>query len=107
MILAASDPDAINVAKQVGFGIIAFLMIVAAINVVSSKNMVRAALSLVLLAPPLRDELPRLPGVTGHELRGGLAASLAASLGLVPAVLFVTGFLTWRASRRAVQARGP
>jgi NADH-quinone oxidoreductase subunit J len=48
-MLAASDPDAINLAKNIGFGIIAFMMIVAAVNVVASKNMVRAALSLVLV----------------------------------------------------------
>lgn len=46
-MLAASDPDAINVAKNIAFGIIAFIMIVSAVNVVASKNMVRAALSLV------------------------------------------------------------
>jgi NADH-quinone oxidoreductase subunit J len=46
-MLAVSDPDAINVAKNIGFGIIAFIMIISAVNVVASKNMVRAALSLV------------------------------------------------------------
>jgi NADH-quinone oxidoreductase subunit J len=46
-MFAASDPDAINVAQNIGFGIIAFIMIICAVNVVASKNMVRAALSLV------------------------------------------------------------
>lgn len=39
---------------------------------------------------------------------GGMAGRLSwVLLGLVPAVLFVTGFITWRASRRALPARGP
>jgi NADH-quinone oxidoreductase subunit J len=46
-MLAATDPEAINVAKNIAFGIIALIMIVSAVNVVASKNMVRAALSLV------------------------------------------------------------
>ena len=45
-MLAASD---LNVAQNVGFGIIAAFMIVAAINVVRSSNVVHAALSLVAL----------------------------------------------------------
>jgi NADH-quinone oxidoreductase subunit J len=44
MLLADSH---INVAQNIGFGIIAFIMIVAAIKVVTSKNVVHAALSLV------------------------------------------------------------
>jgi NADH-quinone oxidoreductase subunit J len=43
-MLAAAD---INVAENVGFGIIAAMMIVAAVNVVRTHNVVHAALSLV------------------------------------------------------------
>jgi NADH-quinone oxidoreductase subunit J len=45
-VLAASD---INVALNVGFGIIAAGMIFFALNVVTSKNVVHAALSLVMV----------------------------------------------------------
>ena len=43
-MLFASD---IEVAQNIGFGIIAAIMVVGALNVVSSKNVVHAALSLV------------------------------------------------------------
>jgi NADH-quinone oxidoreductase subunit J len=46
VLLAA---DGVNVAQNVGFGIIAFGMIVAAINVVTTKNVVHAALWLVVV----------------------------------------------------------
>lgn len=46
MLLAASD---INVAQQVGFGIIAALMIVSALRVVTTKNVFHAALWLILV----------------------------------------------------------
>jgi NADH-quinone oxidoreductase subunit J len=46
MLLAA---DNINVAQNVGFGIIAFFMVFAALCVVSTKNVVHAALWLVLV----------------------------------------------------------
>lgn len=46
MIALAND---INVAQQVGFGIIALVMIVAAIRVVTSNNVFHAALWLVLV----------------------------------------------------------
>jgi len=46
LILAADD---ISVAQNVGFGIIAALMIFAALSVVSSKNVVHAALWLVVV----------------------------------------------------------
>ncbi len=46
-MLAASASTDINVAQNIGFGVIAALMIVAAINVVRSSNVVHAALSLV------------------------------------------------------------
>jgi NADH-quinone oxidoreductase subunit J len=45
-VLLASD---INVAENVAFGIIAAVMIVAALKVVTSNNLVHAALSLVLV----------------------------------------------------------
>ena len=46
MLLAA---DNVNVAQNVGFGIIAFFMVFAALCVVSTKNVVHAALWLVLV----------------------------------------------------------
>jgi NADH-quinone oxidoreductase subunit J len=46
MLLAASD---INVAQNVGFGLIAFLMVFSALCVVTTKNVVHAALWLVLV----------------------------------------------------------
>jgi NADH-quinone oxidoreductase subunit J len=46
MLLAA---DNINVAQNVGFGIIAFMMIFAALCVVTTKNIVHAALWLVMV----------------------------------------------------------
>jgi NADH-quinone oxidoreductase subunit J len=45
-VLLASD---INVAENVAFGIIALVMVVAAIKVVTSNNVVHAALSLVMV----------------------------------------------------------
>ena len=46
MVLIASD---VEVAQTIGFGIIAALMIAGALNVVLSKNVVHAALSLVMV----------------------------------------------------------
>ena len=46
MLLAA---DNVNVAQNVGFGIIAFMMIFAALCVVTTKNIVHAALWLVMV----------------------------------------------------------
>ena len=46
MSLLASD---IQVAQNIGFGIIAAIMIAGALKVVTSKNVVHAALSLVLV----------------------------------------------------------
>ena len=46
MLIAA---DSINVAQNVGFGIIAFVMVFAALCVVTTKNVVHAALWLVLV----------------------------------------------------------
>jgi NADH-quinone oxidoreductase subunit J len=43
-MLAATD---LNVAQNIGFGIIALLMVISAINVVRNNNVVHAALSLV------------------------------------------------------------
>ena len=45
-MLATSD---INVAMNVGFGMIAAMMIFFALNVVTTKNVVHAALSLVMV----------------------------------------------------------
>ena len=49
MIVAQAAADDINVALNVGFGIIAFTMIFAALCVVTTKNVVHAALWLVLV----------------------------------------------------------
>ena len=48
MIAQATD-DAVNIAQNVGFGVIAVGMIVAALGVVSTRNVVHAALWLVLV----------------------------------------------------------
>jgi NADH-quinone oxidoreductase subunit J len=48
LILAESTGD-VYVAQNIGFGIIAAIMIVGALKVVTSKNIVHAALSLVLV----------------------------------------------------------
>lgn len=45
MVLASS----VHTAQTVGFGLIATVMVLCAVNVVASKNVVRAALSLVLV----------------------------------------------------------
>ena len=47
MLAAATSTGDLNVAQNVGFAIIAAVMIAAAINVVRSSNVVHAALSLV------------------------------------------------------------
>ena len=49
MIVAQAATDSINVAQNVGFGIIAFVMIFAALCVVTTKNVVHAALWLVIV----------------------------------------------------------
>ena len=49
MLLAARLRRTINVAQNVGFGIIAFMMIFAALCVVTTNNVVHAALWLVLV----------------------------------------------------------
>ena len=49
MIAGPGGGDDINVALNVGFGIIAFMMIFAALCVVTTKNVVHAALWLVLV----------------------------------------------------------
>jgi NADH-quinone oxidoreductase subunit J len=48
-VIAQATDDAVNIAQNVGFGVIAFLMIVAALGVVSTRNVVHAALWLVLV----------------------------------------------------------
>ena len=47
MVLASDIEPSIEVAQNIGFGIIAAVMVVAALRVVTSKNVVHAALSLV------------------------------------------------------------
>jgi NADH-quinone oxidoreductase subunit J len=49
VIVAQAGSDSINVAQNVGFGIIAFVMIFSALCVVTTKNVVHAALWLVLV----------------------------------------------------------
>jgi NADH-quinone oxidoreductase subunit J len=87
LIVAADD---VNVAMNVGFGIIAFLMIFAALNVVASKNVVHAALWLVLV----------LGGVAAQYILAG-AEFVAASQILVYVgavmVLFLFGIMLTRA----------
>ena len=49
-LLAQADLDgSVNVAQNIGFGIIATVMIFAAFSVVTTKNVVHAALYLVLV----------------------------------------------------------
>jgi NADH-quinone oxidoreductase subunit J len=48
-VFAQAASDSVNVALNVGFGIIAFVMIVAALSVVTTKNVVHAALWLVIV----------------------------------------------------------
>ena len=48
-MIAQEAADSINVAQNVGFGIIAFMMIFAALCVVTTKNVVHAALWLVIV----------------------------------------------------------
>jgi len=48
-VIAQASADAVNVAQNVGFWIIGALMVVAALAVVSTKNVVHAALWLVLV----------------------------------------------------------
>jgi NADH-quinone oxidoreductase subunit J len=49
VLIAQAASDSINVAQNVGFGIIAFVMIFAALCVVSTRNVVHAALWLVIV----------------------------------------------------------
>ena len=49
LLAQVTDDGAVNVAQNVGFGIIAALMIFAALSVVSTKNVVHAALWLALV----------------------------------------------------------
>jgi NADH-quinone oxidoreductase subunit J len=82
--------DNVNVAQNVGFGIIAFLMIFAALNVVTSKNVVHAALWLVLV----------LGGVAAQYILAGAefvaAAQILVYVGAVM-VLFLFGIMLTRA----------
>jgi len=87
MLLAA---DSVNVAQNVGFGIIAFMMIFAALCVVTTKNVVHAALWLVLV----------LAGVAAQYILAA-AEFLAVSQVLVYVgavmVLFLFGIMLTRA----------
>ena len=87
LILAADD---INVAQNVAFGIIAAMMIFAAISVVTSKNVVHAALWLVMV----------LAGMAAQYILAG-AEFVAASQVLVyigaVMVLFLFGIMLTRA----------
>jgi NADH-quinone oxidoreductase subunit J len=87
VILAADD---VNVALNVGFGIIAAMMIFAAISVVTSKNVVHAALWLVMV----------LAGMAAQYILAG-AEFVAASQVLVyigaVMVLFLFGIMLTRA----------
>jgi NADH-quinone oxidoreductase subunit J len=82
--------DGINVAKNVGFGIIAFAMIFAALCVVTTKNVVHAALWLVIV----------LGGVAAQYILAG-AEFVAISQVLVyigaVMVLFLFGIMLTRA----------
>jgi NADH-quinone oxidoreductase subunit J len=82
--------DSVNVAENVGFGIIAFLMIFSALKVVTTKNVVHAALWLVLV----------LAGVAAQYILAG-AEFVAASQVLVyigaVMVLFLFGIMLTRA----------
>ena len=87
LILAADD---INVAQNVAFGIIAAMMIFAALSVVTSKNVVHAALWLVMV----------LGGMAAQYILAG-AEFVAASQVLVyigaVMVLFLFGIMLTRA----------
>ena len=87
VVLAADD---VNVALNVGFGIIAAMMIFAAISVVTSKNVVHAALWLVMV----------LAGMAAQYILAG-AEFVAASQVLVyigaVMVLFLFGIMLTRA----------
>jgi NADH-quinone oxidoreductase subunit J len=87
LIVAA---DNVNVAQNVGFAIIAAMMIVAALSVVTTKNVVHAALWLVVV----------LAGVAAQYILAG-AEFVAASQVLVyigaVMVLFLFGIMLTRA----------
>lgn len=82
--------DGINVAKNVGFGIVAFTMVFAALCVVTTKNIVHAALWLVVV----------LGGVAAQYILAG-AEFVAISQVLVyigaVMVLFLFGIMLTRA----------
>jgi len=93
VVLAA---DNINVAQNIGFGIIAFFMVFAALCVVSTKNVVHAALWLVLV----------LAGVAAQYILAA-AEFVAVSQVLVyigaVMVLFLFGIMLTRAKLGADQ----
>ena len=89
-VAAVLAADGINIAKNVGFGIIAFGMVFAALCVVSTKNIVHAALWLVVV----------LGGVAAQYILAG-AEFVAVSQVLVyigaVMVLFLFGIMLTRA----------
>ncbi|MEM9515890.1 MAG: NADH-quinone oxidoreductase subunit J [Actinomycetota bacterium] len=89
-MIAQAASDSINVAQNVGFGIIAALMIFAALSVVTTRNVVHAALWLVLV----------LAGVAAQYILAA-AEFVAASQVLVyigaVMVLFLFGIMLTRA----------
>jgi NADH-quinone oxidoreductase subunit J len=82
--------DSVNVAQNVGFGIIAAMMIAAALGVVTSKNVVHAALWLVVV----------LAGVAAQYILAAAefvaAAQILVYIGAVM-VLFLFGIMLTRA----------
>lgn len=88
---AATDLDgSVNVAMNVGFGIIAAVMIVAAVSVVTTKNVVHAALYLVMV----------LAGVAAQYILAGAefvaVSQVMVYIGAVM-VLFLFGIMLTRA----------
>jgi len=90
-LLAQTDVEpAVNVAQNIGFGVIATVMIFAAVSVVTTKNVVHAALYLVMV----------LAGVAAQYILAG-AEFVAVSQVLVyigaVMVLFLFGIMLTRA----------
>ena len=85
-----SDDNAVNVAQNIGFGLIAAVMIFAALCVVSTKNVVHAALWLVMV----------LSGVAAQYILASAefvaASQILVYIGAVM-VLFLFGIMLTRA----------
>ena len=94
-VLAATTQD-INIAQQIGFGIIALTMVVAAIRVVTSNNVFHAALWLIMV----------LGGAAAQYLMlAGEFVAIAQVLVYIGAVmvLFLFGAMLTRSSIRGEQ----